>query len=689
MNFQGRLLDSGGAPIAAVKAGIFKIFNVPSGGSALWTETQNVTPDANGIYNVILGTVTALNLDFNEPYYLEVSVGGETLTPRIPLTSSPYALRAATANAVSPLSITDAQIAALANIDASKIKLSGVSALLSSWQKLGFPDLIDGAKISGNILPGSHAAAHAAGGSDPLTPYVIVSTNSLQAGATFYVASGTVKTLYSEVLITKDPVVNVKWFGAKGDNTTDDTEAIKAAMYYAWGGDASFPSSPKPVYLPAGQYKITSTILIKEKMGITLMGDNMYSSFLNWYGDASSPLLRLCSVLYSDFFNFGINTDNGRPLTVAVQSEPACRTGVLRTAGNKWERVLIDGTNGGINKGFAFVQGAVSDGNNDLNIFIGVQVKNYLTAGVSFEHSQTKSHDFFSCFMMGNGFGKYGVAVGLNSGQGGSFRWYSGGTYAHTEADFLIGCNSEPIWISANDSEGSARFARTAGAPSCGQPINLIGNRWEGLKRTGYPVTAVNDNYQPIDPEDGVIDIRHRDNLILIGNHISGNDDVEGGRLPIRISLSRAPNPQDGGLGTMIAIGNTIGSSRQPDPFVAPYARTYFFGNQIYKKYTDGHIENTLLPDKFGASDFVSLVGISSTTTKAANLRGSASVAATATSAAATFGKAEADANYYIQLTPSWSAKCWYSAKATSGFTVNCDTSPGGSGGTVDWFLIR
>lgn len=71
----------------------FKIYNVVTGGTALWTETQSNIEVASGIYTATLGSVTALNIPFNETYYLGVTVGATTeMLPRIQLTTAPYAL---------------------------------------------------------------------------------------------------------------------------------------------------------------------------------------------------------------------------------------------------------------------------------------------------------------------------------------------------------------------------------------------------------------------------------------------------------------------------------------------------------------------------------------------------------------------------------------------------------------------
>ncbi|MFA5542731.1 MAG: hypothetical protein WDA47_03095 [Bacilli bacterium] len=91
-NIHGKLTDSNGFPLSGSYSMIFKIYNVPSGGSALYTTTKTVNCDSEGIYSVVLDNV---NLPFNVQYYLGISVGGDSeMTPRIVLTSTPYAFRA-------------------------------------------------------------------------------------------------------------------------------------------------------------------------------------------------------------------------------------------------------------------------------------------------------------------------------------------------------------------------------------------------------------------------------------------------------------------------------------------------------------------------------------------------------------------------------------------------------------------
>lgn len=99
MNFQGKLTDSGGTAITSAVAMTFKLYTSASGGAAVWTEVQSVTPDINGLYSVHLGEVTPFNIVFSTAYWLGVTVGSDgEMSPRYRLVSSPYALQASSSS---------------------------------------------------------------------------------------------------------------------------------------------------------------------------------------------------------------------------------------------------------------------------------------------------------------------------------------------------------------------------------------------------------------------------------------------------------------------------------------------------------------------------------------------------------------------------------------------------------------
>ena len=99
INFQAQL-EGVTAPTASVT---FSIFPSVSGGTAMWTETYpNLTVQSERI-QVLLGSDTPFDPQVFEgsgDRYLEISVNGETLTPRTQITSVGFALRAAVADRV-------------------------------------------------------------------------------------------------------------------------------------------------------------------------------------------------------------------------------------------------------------------------------------------------------------------------------------------------------------------------------------------------------------------------------------------------------------------------------------------------------------------------------------------------------------------------------------------------------------
>lgn len=80
----GNAIEDGLYPIT------FKLYDAETGGTELWSETQPTLKVTSGIYSTILGEVNPLNLQFNDFYYLSLTVEGEELLPRAPLTSAPY-----------------------------------------------------------------------------------------------------------------------------------------------------------------------------------------------------------------------------------------------------------------------------------------------------------------------------------------------------------------------------------------------------------------------------------------------------------------------------------------------------------------------------------------------------------------------------------------------------------------------
>jgi hypothetical protein len=92
MSYQGVLNDNAGVPVPDGTYSLeFRLYDVVTGGTALWSEVQSVLVEG-GIFNVTLGSVVALTLPFDDSYWLAISVEGDPeLAPRVALASAPYA----------------------------------------------------------------------------------------------------------------------------------------------------------------------------------------------------------------------------------------------------------------------------------------------------------------------------------------------------------------------------------------------------------------------------------------------------------------------------------------------------------------------------------------------------------------------------------------------------------------------
>ena len=93
MNVQGRLLNAGN-PMSGSHPATFRIYDAATGGALLWTENSSLTVQG-GIFTAIIGSTTPIpTIVFaSQSRWLEVTVDGTTLTPRLQLTTNGYAFR--------------------------------------------------------------------------------------------------------------------------------------------------------------------------------------------------------------------------------------------------------------------------------------------------------------------------------------------------------------------------------------------------------------------------------------------------------------------------------------------------------------------------------------------------------------------------------------------------------------------
>jgi len=155
ISFQGQLLDDAGAVVADSSYEMeFSLYDLVTGGTALWTEFRTVVVH-DGIFQVNLGAHTYLDLPFDRRYYLGMRVGNDPeMYPRLPLTSAAYALRAEIADALGGYSPTDfVQTGTPGSITAA----SSDAALTVSNTGGGPAVIVDGdLHASGTLMVGSN-----------------------------------------------------------------------------------------------------------------------------------------------------------------------------------------------------------------------------------------------------------------------------------------------------------------------------------------------------------------------------------------------------------------------------------------------------------------------------------------------------------------------------------------------------
>jgi hypothetical protein len=138
---QGKLLDSSGNPVADGNYTVmYRLYHDASGGTAVFTDTNTVAI-TDGYFNSDFGAANADPKIFSEQTWLEITVNGETLTPRQFLRGAPYASSVVSGAAIvgsEPITYTFFTANNLgasllvANTDSSATGGSGMTAITSA-----------------------------------------------------------------------------------------------------------------------------------------------------------------------------------------------------------------------------------------------------------------------------------------------------------------------------------------------------------------------------------------------------------------------------------------------------------------------------------------------------------------------------------------------------------------------------
>jgi hypothetical protein len=88
-------------------------------------------------------------------------------------------------------------------------------------------------------------------------------------------------------------------FGAIGNGSTDDTAALQAALDGLRAHNQT--EGPVVLYLPAGRYRISRTLTLARKIGVSLIGAGAENTVIDWAGVAGGTMLRASGTLATRF----------------------------------------------------------------------------------------------------------------------------------------------------------------------------------------------------------------------------------------------------------------------------------------------------------------------------------------------------------------------------------------------------
>jgi hypothetical protein len=179
MSFTARVTDNG-APATGSLSVHIALFDAETGGTMVWEETQTLTANEGLVY-ATLGSTTALTptvLD-GRTLFAELSIESDVLSPRIAITSVPYAVRSAVADRVEGLDPT-----------ALQVRVSGTCAAGSSIRQVNADGTVVCQTGTGGDITGVTAGTGLTGGGASGDVSLSVDTNVIQARVSGACAAG-------------------------------------------------------------------------------------------------------------------------------------------------------------------------------------------------------------------------------------------------------------------------------------------------------------------------------------------------------------------------------------------------------------------------------------------------------------------------------------------------------------------
>lgn len=315
--------------------------------------------------------------------------------------------------------------------------------------------------------------------------------------------------------------IDARDFGARGDGEADDTKALQRALDEL--GDQG-KGRPAVLYLPAGRYRITRTLELTERRGVSVVGDSPATTAIVWDGQRGGAMLWLNGVAEAQLER--LTWDGSGTAGVGV-GQWWNHKSVRQWAGSvrHVDEVFTDMAVG--------IAGGRMDGSNygsmdsEATVLRSRFVRNTV-AGVS-----TGSFNALDWWVWDSEFENCGRGVTNQYSQGsqtgaGNFAVYRSVFRGSTVADVSIG-NTAWFGLYQNVSINSRRFFQAGDSGRNGAEIILVGNR-------------VLDSVEPV-----AIEANNLGPLIMIDNQIRSRVGASGPAVAMRGSF---------GVRDLISVGN-------------------------------------------------------------------------------------------------------------------------------------
>ncbi|MEO0102635.1 MAG: hypothetical protein ABIK81_02905 [candidate division WOR-3 bacterium] len=152
MNYQGKLTDNSGNPLNGHFDMTFTIYDAATGGNLYWQETQSGVLVAQGIFNVLLGRLNPINsLPEGPDCFLEINIGGTTLSPRQRIVSNGYSYYTQTAEDAYKLGGIPAANYAVLPVETDEIQNGAVTTVKIADDAVNSAKIYDGQVFNSDL----------------------------------------------------------------------------------------------------------------------------------------------------------------------------------------------------------------------------------------------------------------------------------------------------------------------------------------------------------------------------------------------------------------------------------------------------------------------------------------------------------------------------------------------------------